>query len=217
VAAQASLAEENQRLRGLLSLRERISASFVPAEMIRVGTEGGQSTFLLDVGRADGVVTGSPVIVPAGLVGVVWEISDGTAQGIDWTNPDFRASAMTADGEAYGIVEARRGRFREEDQLALVGAPVHIDVAPGTRVVTSGRGGVYPRGILIGTVLGIEEADAGWRKSYLLRPAVRPESVTHVLVGIPGETPEDLSAFWDDSAAEGAPEPAVPAADTTVQ
>ena len=36
---------------------------------------------------------------------------------IDWTNPDFRASAMTADGRAYGIVEPRRGRFREEPGL----------------------------------------------------------------------------------------------------
>ncbi len=196
VAAQASLAEENRRLRQVLGLRERVSASFVPAELIRVGTEGGRSTFLLDVGKSEGVVVGSPVIAPAGLLGVVWDVSEGTAHGIDWTNPDFRASAMTADGDAYGIVEARRGRYREEDQLALVGAPFHIDVVPGTRVVTSGRGGVYPRGILVGTVLGIEEADAGWRKSYLLRPAVRPESVTHVLVGLPGEELDDLSPLW---------------------
>ncbi len=200
VAAQASLGEENRRLRQLMGLRNRAPRSFVPAELIRIGTQGGESSFLLNTGTRDGVRVGSPVIASGGLLGVVWEVGSSASHAIDWTHPDFRASAMTADGEAYGIVESRRGRFREEDQLALVGAPFHVDVAPGTRVVTSGRGGVYPRGILLGTVLGIEEADTGWRKSYLLRPAVRPEAVTHVLVGIPTEDGyDDLSPLWSGS------------------
>jgi cell shape-determining protein MreC len=49
--------------------------------------------------------------------------------------------------------------------------------------VSSGRGGLFPRGVVIGTVIGIEEADTGWRKSYLIRPAVRPEAASHVMVG----------------------------------
>jgi rod shape-determining protein MreC len=201
VAAQASLAEENRRLRQLMGLRNRAPRSFIPAELVRIGTAGGESTFLLNVGMDDGVRVGSPVIASGGLLGVIWEAGGSSSQAIDWTHPDFRASAMTADGEAYGIVESRRGRYREEDQLALVGAPFHVDVAPGTRVVTSGRGGVYPRGILLGTVIGIEEADTGWRKSYLVRPAVRPEAATHVLVGLPGQNGyDDLSALWSGSA-----------------
>lgn len=201
VAAQSSLAEENRRLRQLLGLRNRAPRSFVPAELVRIGTQGGESTFLLNTGTRDGVRVGSPVIASGGLLGVVWEAGASASHAIDWTHPDFRASAMTADGEAYGIAESRRGRFREEDQMALVGAPFHVDVAPGTRIVTSGRGGVYPRGILLGTVLGIEEADTGWRKSYLLRPAVRPEAVTHVLVGVLSEQGyEDLSPLWSGSA-----------------
>lgn len=208
-AAQASLSEENARLRQLLGLRGRVSESFIPAEVIRIGTPGGESTFILNVGRDSGIEVGSPVLASAGLLGVVWEVGRTSAQAIDWTNTDFRASAMTADGSAYGIVEARRGQYREEDRLALVGAPFHVDVQPGTRVVTSGRGGVYPRGILLGTVVGVEEADTGWRKSYLLRPAVRPEAVTHVLVGIPSAAGmEDLSPLWTGTA---------PAADTSVE
>lgn len=209
VAAQASLAEENRRLRQLMGLRNRAPRSFAPAELVRIGTAGGESTFLLNVGREDSVRVGSPVIASGGLLGVVWEVGRSTSHAIDWTHPDFRASAMTADGSAYGIVESRRGVYREEDQLVLVGAPFHIDVAPGTRVVTSGRGGVYPRGILLGTVVGIEEADTGWRKSYLVRPAVRPEAVTHVLVGVPSERGyDDLSPLWSGAA---------PAADTSAR
>jgi rod shape-determining protein MreC len=203
VSAQASLAEENRRLRQLLGLRARAPSRFMPAAVIRVGTRGGESTFLLNVGGEAGLAPASPVIAAGGLLGVVWEVGPRSAQAIDWTHADFRASAMTADGNAYGIVEPRRGRYREEDQLALVGTPFHVDVRPGTRVVTSGRGGVYPRGILLGTVVGIEDADTGWRKSYLVRPAVRPEEASYVLVAVEGaEEMDDLSPLWS-----GAPLP----------
>ena len=84
------------------------------------------------------------------------------------------------------------------DVLALTGAPFHSDIQPGSRVVTSGRGDL-PRGILLGTVLGIDEADTGWRKSYLLRPAVRPEAVRTVLVRV-GEGVGDLGDVWSVSA-----------------
>jgi cell shape-determining protein MreC len=101
---------------------------------------------------------------------------------------------MTANGSSYGLVEARRGRFREEDLLVLTGAPFHSDIQPGSRVVTSGRGELFPRGVMVGTILGIEDADTGWRKSYLIRPAVRPESAGQVLVGI--GPAGDLSDLW---------------------
>lgn len=197
VVAQTTLAEENRRLRELMGLRERAGERFIPAQVLRVGLAGAESTFILDVGRADGVAVGSPVIAPEGLLGVVWEVDERSAQAIDWTNEEFQVSAMTADGEAYGIVEARRGRFREEDLLVLNGAPFHSDIRPGRLLVTSGRGDLYPRGIPIGTVVSIDEADTGWRKSYVVRPAVRPEEVIHVLVGLAPEPGSDLTTLWN--------------------
>lgn len=198
LAAQAPIVEENRRLRALLNLEERAAPSFIPARLVRVGIAGGESTFLLNVGREQGVEVGAPVVASGGLLGVVREVEANTAQGVDWTHSEFRASAMTADGGAYGIVEPRPGRFREEDLITLTGAPFHSDITAGTRIVTSGRGGVYPRGLPIGVVLGIDEADTGWRKSYILRPAVRPESVTHVLVGRKPEGSDrwDVADIW---------------------
>jgi rod shape-determining protein MreC len=197
VAAQTTLSEENRRLRELMGLAERAADRFIPAQVLRLGLSGAESTFMLDVGRADGVAVGSPVIAPEGLLGVVWEVDENAAQAIDWTNEEFQVSAMTADGDAYGIVEARRGRFREEDLLVLNGAPFHSDIRPGRLIVTSGRGDLYPRGIPVGTIVSIDEADTGWRKSYVVRPAVRPEEVIHVLVGLASEPGSDLTALWN--------------------
>lgn len=199
VAAQATLAEENRQLRAALDLRERLGAGFAPASVLRVGLTSAESTFIIDAGTADGVYVGSPVFTAGGLLGLVREVDDNSAQAIDWSHPDFAVGAMTADGDAYGILVPRRGEYREADLLALTGTAFQIDVRPGRRVVTSGRGGVVPRGIFLGTVLGIEEADTGWRKSYLVRPGVRLEAVTHVLVGIrPGEA--DLSDVFNVTA-----------------
>jgi rod shape-determining protein MreC len=201
VAAEATLAEENRRLRSMLGLRARAGSSFIPAEVLHLGLAGSESTFMINVGSKQGVKVNSPVLAPEGLVGIVVEVQDNRAQAMDWTHPEFRASAMTADGQAYGIVEARRGSYREEDLLALTGAPFHTDLQPGTPIVTSGRGTVYPRGIPLGMILGIEEADTGWRKSYLIRPAARPEAITHVLVGLNVRAGDDLARLWNNSVA----------------
>ena len=199
VAAQASLSEENRQLRSALALSERLAPAFKAVNVLRLGLTSAESTFMIDAGSADGVYVGSPVLTSDGLLGMVREVDENTAQAIDWTHPDFRVSAMTADGAAGGIVEPRRGDYREEDLLALTGTPFQVDVRPGARVVSSGRGNLFPRGIVLGTVIGIEEADTGWRKSYLIRPGVRPEAVSHVMVAV-REGRADLSDVFNVSA-----------------
>jgi rod shape-determining protein MreC len=196
LADQTTLGEENDRLRRLLGLSRRLSASYVAASVIRPGTPGSESMFLLDAGGAEGVVANAPVIMGRGLLGVVRESQGNNAVGMDWTHPEFRASAMTLDGAVYGIVQATRGLFREADRLLLDGIPFHQELAAGTPLVTSALGGVYPRGIPIGTVLEEAEARAGWRRSYWLTPYVSPGEATHVLVLVPNDEPVDLTDLW---------------------
>ncbi len=198
VSSQRTLLEENLRLRALLDLRERGGAAFRSASVVRPGTHGSESMFLLDVGGEDGVRVNQPVVMAEGLVGVIREVGPNSSLAMDWTHPDFRVSAMTLDGETYGIVETARGAFREEDRLLLNGVPYHTSIAAGVPVVTSGRGTVYPRGILVGTVLELAETEAGWRRSYWLEPAVRPQRATHVLV-LTDDEPlevESLELLW---------------------
>lgn len=222
LAGQAHLVEETQRLHELLDLREWAPEAFVPASVIRPGTAGSESMFLLDRGYTAGIRAGDPVIMRdgrIGLVGVVREVRRRTAIGIDWTHPEFRASAMSSDGRVFGIVEPHRGAFREEDRLLFNGTPFYERLEPGTPILASGLGGVYPRGIPIGWVVELAEQEGRWRKGYWLRPAVEVGSVTHVLVvvaeEIPGELLEELQGSDPvaDSVMElprGASEPGVP-------
>ena len=165
LSTQGALSDENRTLRDLLDLGQRVGPSYRSASVIRPGTPGSESMFLLFLGAEHGVEQGAPVINRHGLVGVVREVRDRTAVGMDWTHPDFRASAMVADGTAYGIVENRRGTFREQDRLVLNGTAYYEDVENGTPVLTSGLGGVFPRGIPIGFIDGVSGVEGRWRKS----------------------------------------------------
>lgn len=195
LATQAAVRDENRTLRSLLDLHARVGPAFLPATVLRPGTQGSESLFFLDRGEEDGVREGAPVIDRHGLVGVIREARPGMSVGMDWTHPDFRASAMLADGTGFGMVENRRGDFREEDRLVLNGTAYYESVPSGVAVLTSGLGGMFPRGIPIGKVAGVAEVEGRWRKSYWLRPMVEPASVTHVLVAV-GEAATDLSPAW---------------------
>jgi rod shape-determining protein MreC len=207
LVGHATLAAENRQLRSLLGLQQRLPPAFVPAEVIRVPGRGYEGFFLLSVGERQGIATGSPVVGASGLVGMVRNVDEAMSMAIDWTHPDFRASAMTTDGETFGIVEPR-ARGGGETLLALTGTALHSELPNGTVVVTSGRGGVYPRGIPIGSVIGTEDEEASWRRSYLLRPFVGPGEMTHVLVlGEPqtGMGDRDLALSWGIRPAEPPP------------
>ena len=206
LAGQAHLVEESLRLHELLDLRERAPETFLPASVIRPGTVGSESMFLLDVGSEEGVRVGDPVIMRdgrIGLVGVIQQVRRGSAIGLDWSHPEFRASAMTADGNVFGIVEPRRGTFREEDRLLLNGTPYYERLEPGTQILTSGLGGVYPRGIPIGVVEELAEQEGRWRKAYWLRPSVETGSVTHVLVVLGDGIPEGILELFEEGGEEG--------------
>jgi rod shape-determining protein MreC len=202
-STQAALIDENRELRELLGLADRAGPRFRPATVLRPGTPGSESMFLVDVGARDGVEEGAPVVSARGLVGRIVEVREGNAVGIDWTHPDFRASAMLAEGGMFGLVENVRGEFREEDRLMLNGTAYHERAPEGSLVVTSGLAGLMPRGIPVGRIQATAEVQGSWRKSYWLRPLVDPAAVTHVLVETSSEEGEDLSRLWaaDDSVA----------------
>jgi len=204
--ASTTLGEENRRLRGLLSLSPRLGPSWIAASVIRAGTAGSESTFQLDVGSNDGVEVNAPVVTRAGLIGLVREVEAESALGMDWSNPEFRASAMSADGLTYGMIETERGDFREQDRLQFNGTAFHTDLPPGTYVLSSGLG-VIPRGIPIGRIVGVAEEEEGWRRSYWLEPMVQPGSITHVLVATrPRSLPDDVSTAWPPDSVVTVPE-----------
>jgi len=209
----STLMTENRQLRELLGLRERLPPTFVPAEVVRIPGRGSEGFFQLTTGVEQGVMAGAPIVSGQGLVGRVREVDAAIAFGIDWMHPEFRASAMTLDGSVYGIVEPRR--VGGQPLLVLTGTPSHVELESGALLVTSGHGGVFPRGIPIGTVVGVEGGEEGWQRNYLVQPLVAPPGMAYVLVlGGPQRSMEgrDLATAWGIQPTPVAPPPtAIPA------
>ena len=175
------LAEENRRLRELLALRTRLPDAGVSAVVLRQATPTRGLTVLLSKGTKDGIRPLSPVLSPRGLLGVVRSVDPTTSVAVLWTHPDFRVSAMTPDGSVFGMVRPRGGN-PDTMTMLLEGVPYRDTIPAGTPLLTSGFGGVYPRGIPIGTVVAVLEEQAGVARSYVVRAAAHPASTNHVIV-----------------------------------
>jgi rod shape-determining protein MreC len=196
-AELSDMARENAQLRALLGLGARLTTPFVPAEALHRPEMGDAHTVIVTAGRDAGVVERSAVVAPEGLIGLVSSVSPGTSTAILWTHPDFRVSAMSADGAAFGIIAPHLADPPARFLLELRGVAYRDSLFPGTPVVSSGLGSVFPRGIPIGTVISELETGEGWSRTYLVRPAVLPADVTVVMVLLPAASNDsDLSAIW---------------------
>jgi rod shape-determining protein MreC len=177
-----AVSEENQRLRELLALRDRLAGRAVAAEVLRQSGPTVGVALVLSVGSAAGVRPLTPVVAPGGLLGVVRSVDPEYSVAVLWTHPDFRVSAMTLDGSVFGLVSPAAATGPETMLLQLTGVPYRDMVAVGTRLYTSGFGGVYPRGIPIGDVLGVAQEQEGVSRTYIIRPSVHPGAVAHVIL-----------------------------------
>ncbi len=92
---------------------------------------------------------------------------------------------MTPDGSVFGIVAPRGGEGPNTMLLELRGVPYRERIDSGTEIYTSGLGGVqgvYPRGLPIGEIVAVAEEQAGWSRTYVVRPHVHPASISHVVI-----------------------------------
>lgn len=191
-----AVAAENDRLRKLLGLGAKLRWGFVPAEVLQGRGVGEEYTVTLSAGARAGVRPFSPVVAPEGLVGMIKAVDPTMSIAIIWAHPDFRVSAMAADGSAFGIVAAHLGSEPERYLLEMRGVPVRSTLEPGTLIVSSGLGSTFPRGIPVGVVLGELKTSELWARTYLLRPAVLPPNMSAVMVLLPERTASGVENVW---------------------
>lgn len=203
------MGRENERLRALIGLGARLRTAFVPAEALHRPELGDAHTVVVTVGEREGVVVRSAVVAPEGLVGTVVDVANGTSTAILWTHPEFRVSAMSADGGAFGIVAPHLAEEPGRFLLELQGVAYRDSLLPGTEIRSSGLGSVFPRGIPIGTVVSELESGVGWTRTYLVRPMVMPADVRVVMVLLPTER-TDVSTIWSSPATADAARQALP-------
>lgn len=170
---------QNRELQGLLGFRPRQPVRLVPARIVDRNFATLPTTVTLDIGRSSGVEVNLPVVTDQGLIGKTVAAGAGLTRVMLYSHPDFSASALLVGGDhlEYGIVRPGAAGVL---QLFL---PLRSESAPGDRIVTSGYGGTFPRGIPIGEVAAVEEdARLGLQRIDRVEPAVDLGRATVVFV-----------------------------------
>jgi rod shape-determining protein MreC len=155
------------RLQQIAEMRERYEIPMLPAELVGADTSPWFQSVLVDRGRDRGVRSGMPVISEQGLAGLVTATSIRSAKVTLVIDRQTAIDGVIQRSRARGIV---RGEGSDELSFEFVarGSDVQVD----DQVITSGLGGVYPKGLLIGTVDSISEAGAHLLQTAKIRPAV---------------------------------------------
>jgi rod shape-determining protein MreC len=170
---------ESQRLRGLLNfkLTNREAGDYLAAKVIARDPDRITNTILIDIGQVDGVTERMPVVTAEGLVGRVLEVHAWTSIIQLLLDRNCRVSAIIQrHSRTQGIV------MSENETFYLRHVPLRSEVEVDDVVVSSGLGGIFPAGLMIGTVAALGDEDQGLFREVILTPGVNFSNLEEVFV-----------------------------------
>lgn len=159
------------------SMRDEVEIPMLPAEVVGLDVAPWFRSVLVDRGTQHGVEPGQPVITHDGVVGVVTATSGHAAKTMLLLDRQSAVDALVQRSRARGVVRGV-GRDRLEFEFVVRGA----DVVEGDEVVTSGLGGVYPKGLRLGRVGELREAGGRLTRIAVIEPAVDLGQLEQVFV-----------------------------------
>jgi rod shape-determining protein MreC len=169
--------EENRELRDLLQFeRDNPGREYQPASALGTDPSKLVRSLLVNRGSRDGVQRGMVVVTYLGLVGKVSEVFPNAARILLLTDASSVVNAVDQRSRVEGVV-AGRG----ENRLSMQFVQKSADVQEGDLIVSSGLGGGFPKGIIIGRVERVTSNDQDLFKTIQVEPAVNPDVVGTVL------------------------------------
>lgn len=180
--AAEKAALENEQLRAALDMKARnLSYEFESAEIIARGDNNLSTTFTLDKGSLSGVAVNNCVVTDDGMVGYVSEV------GINWCivttviDTGMEASAIVSRTREVASAEGDYELMRD-GKFKLSYLEKDTQIVRGDTIETSGFGGLFPKGILIGRVEEIKSEAHGITKYAIMSPVVDLSDIDHVLI-----------------------------------
>ena len=144
------LKSENNTLKDYLNLKNKYTDySTVPAYIIERSYSNYDKIIIINVGKKDGIEVNMPVISETGLVGHVISVTDNTAKVQTIIDTGSTVSATISTAQDSILVN---GTLSNSQLIKASSIPAEATILQGDEVVTSGLGGIYPKGILIGTI-----------------------------------------------------------------
>jgi len=193
----AEVETENEKLRTLLDfVQTNPSFNYRGGQIIARVIGGSASPFThpiqIDLGEQHGIEEGMPVVTDRGLVGRIFNVYPRTSDIMLITDPRSSVNVMTQASRAPGIL---RGRVGQLPIMELI--PPEIEITVGEIIITSGLGGHFPKGLVVGQVVEVLKNDNLMFQSAIIQPTVDFDRMELVLVitNFPAEpSPEETPA-----------------------
>lgn len=184
---------ENIRLRHLLGFQQRSPHKPLAAEVVAIKPSAEIDTLLVARGARDGVKLQTVALGPNGaLVGQAMDVSRSSCNILLLTDSSSSVGAQIVRGGKLGPVGICQGD--RAGRMQVIDLPRDADIRVGDSVSTSGLGGVFPKGIPIGTVLAVALDRTRSLKTATVKPAVDFNHLADIFLIIPSTSPEGLPA-----------------------
>lgn len=182
-AEVTDLRSENEELKELVDKEEDLR-EFNPIQAVVIARNPDQweEKIILNRGTNHGVKENMAVMTAGGLIGKVTIVTPttSTVELVTTQNPNYRVSAMVlGEDDVFGLVE---GYDAERRELLLKRIDFSIDLEEGDQVVSSGLGGIFPKGIVIGEITEVTIDEFGLTKLAYIKPAADFSMLNHVVI-----------------------------------
>ena len=173
---------ENIRLRKLLDFKEKVPYEVKGARVIGYGPSNWENRILINIGRDEGIEEKMPVITYNGiLLGRVDFTGAHSSQIIPLNDSDFVVGAVIA-GEEERAIGLLRGQHEKKNINIMDNIAWDAEIEEGDKIVTSGLSDSYPRGLLIGEVIGVEPDNYGLSQKAEVELFIKSLTPEEVLV-----------------------------------
>lgn len=187
VAQVSELERENHEFRSMLDFKDRSELKLISAKVIGREPSNWWNTVLVDRGLVDGIVRDMPVLTIQGLVGKTIEVMKNNARVILISDENCKVSGWMKESSQYGIVQGNILAGGRNSQCRMIFVDRSSQAKNNDKVYTSGLGGIFPKGILIGTVNFTtpeqEPAQSTLYKEVNIIPAVDLSRIDEVFIG----------------------------------
>lgn len=169
--------QEANRLESLIGLHDAYGFTSVAARVTGYSSDSYNRIITIDVGSASGVTEGLPVMGTTGVVGQVISVSTYSSQVRLLNDVQSGVAVMLQSSRSEGILSGS-----VEGVLYLEGVDEGVEVTEGEAVITSGLGGGYFRGLVIGTVSKVEQRQGDATRTIVITPNASFDNISEVLV-----------------------------------
>jgi rod shape-determining protein MreC len=168
---------ESQRLKKLLSVIDDSDHDYIAARIIEREQASPSKIILINKGSAQGLAVGMPVVAQPGMIGRITDLSWHSARVLLLIDESSNIDALVQRNRTQGII---RGAGSRGCILKYVSKTQ--DVKEGDTVISSGIGGVFPKGIIIGTVNHVDRQETGLFLKINVTPAIDFSKLEEVLI-----------------------------------